>query len=110
MVPYAQPVLAAHGTRTPGFGGGRFLDGSVTVDSRFALEHVWFVASSPDLVGTPAPAPGAPSWNSASFTGANTFHIRVANAGASATTNRHYYWVLAQDSNGGYSNAVQVRI
>ena len=106
------PALVATGGRITGVGptGGRFLNGTVTLDYQSTLANVWYVASSPDAVGTPAPAPGSPSWIPASFTATNTFHIRVADAGTNAFANRHYYWVLAKDDTGVYSNAVQVRI
>ncbi|MEP7203435.1 MAG: multicopper oxidase domain-containing protein [Ilumatobacteraceae bacterium] len=113
------PVLAVH--NNPGLvasgqfigsgaNSGRYLNGTATTDSQSYLANVWWVASSPNQIGTPPPSPGAASWISGLFNPDGTFHIRVANAGNNGNTNQRYYWVQAQDADGFYSNPVQVRI
>jgi hypothetical protein len=106
------PALTASGQRIGGNGptSGRFLNGSVVVDPKSYLADVWWIDAGGSTSQPPLPAPTANGWRNSVFNNDGTFHIRVANAGFNATTNRRWYYIKAQDAAGVYSNAVAVRI
>ena len=99
---HSAPAITASGAR---LAGGKFISGSVAVDSAhnpdLYLSNVWWVRRAS------APANNSPLWNSVTFDSANAFNVRVAPRNPAATSQ---YWVLAQDSAGVYSAPKSVTI
>jgi FtsP/CotA-like multicopper oxidase with cupredoxin domain len=98
----AAGVVVTNTPPVPPASRGKFLDGTVTVDSVHNpgtyLANLWWALS--DTAPSLPTAGNSNSWNSATFSGAtNAFHIRVGGVAATAAN----YWVLAQDSGGMFS-------
>jgi FtsP/CotA-like multicopper oxidase with cupredoxin domain len=102
------PVITAHGERHTSGQTGKFLIGSVAVDTANSpdnyLSSLWWVRRT----AAPSIAPVFSNlWTSATFDSDNTFNIRVANQNPAATSR---YWLLARDSAGVFSAATSVQI
>ena len=113
------PVVAKHAglgvsvraNRTTGNNGGRFISGTITTDTQAYLANIWYVQATKDSPLSAAPLAGHGSWIQVPFSGNGpyAFNMQVANSGRNAN-NKHYYWVLAQDSAGVYSTPISVQI
>ena len=113
------PVVAKHAglgvsvraNRTTGNNGGRFISGTITTDTQAYLANIWYVQATKDSPLSAAPLAGHASWNQVPFSGNGpyAFNVQVASSGRNSS-NKHYYWVLAQDSAGVYSTPISVQI